>query len=70
LEKRGGTEVCCRTTGAYPHIGVNEVVEGDLGRSGQVAGDPELSTMVVPEVVDGDFENRLLSGFQMTLMSS
>jgi hypothetical protein len=26
--------------------------------------------MVVPEVVDGDLENRLLSGFPMTLMSS
>jgi hypothetical protein len=30
LEKRGGTAVCWRTTGAYPHVGVDEVVEADL----------------------------------------
>jgi hypothetical protein len=35
MEKWGGTTICGKTTSAYPHVGMDEVVEAVLGISGR-----------------------------------
>jgi hypothetical protein len=44
MEKRGGAAVSCKTVGAYPHVGVDVLVDAALGRRGRAAETPSSLT--------------------------